>query len=88
MRLETVTAFTLLLKGAGKAATEQILKDLMKQLRNGLVDKALVMRIAAAQVRMDHLKIVFGYYIITRYCAISVYRLLFNMQPNHSRSMM
>ncbi|KAG2213412.1 hypothetical protein INT47_009085 [Mucor saturninus] len=49
LRLETVTAFTLLLKGAGKAATEQILKDLMKQLRNGLVDKALVMRIASAQ---------------------------------------
>lgn len=51
LRLETVTAFTLLLKGAGKAATEQILKDLMKQLRNGLVDKALVMRIASAQVK-------------------------------------
>lgn len=50
LRLETMTAFTLLLKGAGKAATEQILKDLMKQLRNGLVDKALVMRIASAQV--------------------------------------
>ncbi|KAG2232739.1 hypothetical protein INT48_009265 [Thamnidium elegans] len=49
LRLETVTAFTLLLKGAGKAATEQILKDLMKQLRNGLVDKALIMRIASAQ---------------------------------------
>ncbi|KAG1384801.1 hypothetical protein G6F60_002658 [Rhizopus arrhizus] len=49
LRLETVTAFTLLLKGAGKAATEQVLKDLMKQLRNGLVDKALVMRIASAQ---------------------------------------
>ncbi|KAG1462345.1 hypothetical protein G6F46_004337 [Rhizopus delemar] len=49
LRLETVTAFTLLLKGAGKAATEQVLKDLMKQLKNGLVDKALVMRIASAQ---------------------------------------
>lgn len=49
MKLETITAFTLLLKGAGKAATDQILKDLMKQLRNGLVDKALVMRVASAQ---------------------------------------
>ncbi|KAL7334523.1 hypothetical protein PS15p_200133 [Mucor circinelloides] len=49
LRLETITAFTLLLKGAGKAATDQILKDLMKQLRNGLVDKALVVRIASAQ---------------------------------------
>ncbi|KAI8641511.1 armadillo-type protein [Parasitella parasitica] len=49
MKLETITAFTLLLKGAGKAATEQILKDLMKQLRHGLVDKALVLRIASAQ---------------------------------------
>ena len=50
MKMETVTAFTLLLKGAGKAATDQILKDLMKQLRYGLVDKALVMRVASAQV--------------------------------------
>lgn len=50
MKLETITAFTLLLKGAGKAATDQILKDLMKQLRNGLADKALVMRVASAQV--------------------------------------
>ncbi|KAG1473645.1 hypothetical protein G6F56_000838 [Rhizopus delemar] len=49
LRIETVTAFTLLLKGAGKAATDQILKDLMKQLRNGLVDKALAMRVASAQ---------------------------------------
>lgn len=48
-----MTAFTLLLKGAGKAATEQVLKDLMKQLKNGLVDKALVMRIASAQVSFD-----------------------------------
>jgi hypothetical protein len=56
LRLETITAFTLLLKGAGKAATDQILKDLMKQLRHGLVDKALVMRIACAQVKKikDH----------------------------------
>ncbi|CEG80418.1 hypothetical protein RMATCC62417_14760 [Rhizopus microsporus] len=49
LRLETIAAFTLLLKGAGKAATESILKDLMKQLRHGLVDKALVMRAASAQ---------------------------------------
>ncbi|CEP08433.1 hypothetical protein [Parasitella parasitica] len=49
MKLETITAFTLLLKGAGKAATDQILKDLTKQLRQGLVDKALVIRIASAQ---------------------------------------
>lgn len=40
----------MLLKGAGKAATEPILKELAKHLRNGLVDKALVMRIACAQV--------------------------------------
>lgn len=52
LKLETITAFTLLLKGAGKAATDQILKDLMKQLRYGLVDKALVVRIASAQVRI------------------------------------
>ncbi|KAI8372010.1 armadillo-type protein [Choanephora cucurbitarum] len=49
LRLEAITAFTLLLRGAGKAATDQILRDLMKQLKNGLVDKALVMRIACAQ---------------------------------------
>ncbi|OBZ89306.1 HEAT repeat-containing protein 5B, partial [Choanephora cucurbitarum] len=49
LRLEAITAFTLLLKGAGKAATDQILRDLMKQLKSGLVDKALVMRIACAQ---------------------------------------
>lgn len=41
----------MLLKGAGKAATEPILKELAKHLRNGLVDKALVMRIACAQVK-------------------------------------
>ena len=41
----------MLLKGAGKAATEPILKELSKHLRNGLMDKALVMRIACAQVR-------------------------------------
>ncbi|KAI7879526.1 ARM repeat-containing protein [Lichtheimia hyalospora FSU 10163] len=39
----------MLLKGAGKAATEPILKELSKHLRNGLMDKALVMRIACAQ---------------------------------------
>ncbi|KAI9318532.1 armadillo-type protein [Dichotomocladium elegans] len=49
LRLEAVNAFTLLLKGAGKAATDQILKDLGKHLRNGLLDKALVMRVASAQ---------------------------------------
>lgn len=45
-----MNAFTLLLKGAGKAATEPILKDLTKHLKNGLTDRALVMRIACAQV--------------------------------------
>lgn len=43
----------MLLKGAGKAATEPILKELAKHLRNGLVDKALVMRIACAQVKKN-----------------------------------
>ncbi|KAI8149192.1 armadillo-type protein [Fennellomyces sp. T-0311] len=46
---QAVNAFTLLLKGAGKAATEPILKELTKHLKNGLVDKALVMRVACAQ---------------------------------------
>ena len=50
LRLEAVNAFTLLLKGAGKAATEPVLKELTKHLKNGLVDKALVMRVACAQV--------------------------------------
>ncbi|KAF7731917.1 hypothetical protein EC973_007748 [Apophysomyces ossiformis] len=49
LRLEAVNAFTLLLRGAGKAATEVTLKDLMKQLKHALVDKALVMRVASAQ---------------------------------------
>ncbi|KAI7854364.1 armadillo-type protein [Circinella umbellata] len=49
LRLEAVNAFTLLLKGAGKAATEPILKELTKHLKHGLVDKALVMRVACAQ---------------------------------------
>ncbi|KAI8365216.1 armadillo-type protein [Radiomyces spectabilis] len=49
LRLEAVNAFSLLLKGAGKGATESILKDLMKQLKQGLTDKALVMRVASAQ---------------------------------------
>ncbi|KAI8980927.1 armadillo-type protein [Pilobolus umbonatus] len=49
LRLETITAFTYLLKGAGKAATEQTLKELMKHLKHGLVDKALIIRIASAQ---------------------------------------
>ncbi|KAG0172348.1 hypothetical protein DFQ30_010665 [Apophysomyces sp. BC1015] len=49
LRLESVNAFTLLLKGAGKAANEPILKELTKQLKYGLADKALVMRVASAQ---------------------------------------
>lgn len=49
LRLEAINAFTLLLKGAGKGATEAILKDLTKQLKNGLADRALAMRIASAQ---------------------------------------
>ncbi|KAI8967355.1 hypothetical protein BDF20DRAFT_900626 [Mycotypha africana] len=56
MKLECFTTFALLLEGAGKAATEQTLKDLMKQLRAGLVDKALVLRIAAAQCLQAVLK--------------------------------
>ncbi|KAI7871589.1 armadillo-type protein [Spinellus fusiger] len=49
LRLEAVMAFHLLLKGAGKASTEPILKDLTKQLKNGLMDKAHAMRVASAQ---------------------------------------
>ncbi|KAI8097095.1 armadillo-type protein [Halteromyces radiatus] len=45
----TINAFTQLLKGAGKAATETSLKDWMKSLKQGLVDKALAMRISSAQ---------------------------------------
>jgi hypothetical protein len=50
MRLESLNAFTLLLKGAGKAAAEPTLKDLHKFLKAGLVDKAQVIRVASAQV--------------------------------------
>ncbi|CAM0141375.1 hypothetical protein VKS41_003918 [Umbelopsis sp. WA50703] len=49
MRLESLNAFTLLLKGAGKAAAEPTLKDLHKFLKAGLVDKAQVIRVASAQ---------------------------------------
>lgn len=50
MRLEALNAFTLLLKGAGKAATEPTLKELHKFLKTALPDKAQVIRVAAAQV--------------------------------------
>ncbi|KAI9022184.1 armadillo-type protein [Phycomyces nitens] len=46
---KAINTFTLLLKGAGKASTESILKELTKHLKNGLIDKALVMRVASAQ---------------------------------------
>ncbi|KAI8337917.1 armadillo-type protein [Chlamydoabsidia padenii] len=46
---EAINAFTQLLKGAGKAATETSLKDWMKHLKQGLVDKTLAVRIASAQ---------------------------------------
>ncbi|ORZ22294.1 armadillo-type protein [Absidia repens] len=49
LRLEAINAFTQLLKGAGKAATEGSLKDWMKHLKQGLVDKTLAVRIATAQ---------------------------------------
>lgn len=85
MKLETITAFALLLKGAGKAATDQILKDLMKQLRNGLVDKALVMRVASAQVSG---KRGFIWLIVTNVCLSirSVYKLSYNTlhKPLHN----
>jgi len=51
MRLEALNAFTLLLKGAGKAAADPTLKDLHKFLKAALPDKAQVIRVAAAQVR-------------------------------------
>lgn len=50
MRLEALNAFTLLLKGAGKAASEPTLKELHKFLKTALPDKAQVIRVAAAQV--------------------------------------
>lgn len=84
LRLETLTAFTLLLKGAGKAATEQILKDLMKQLRTGLVDKALVIRIASAQVS----RLIFRLSSPVDSLIISVYKQSSNMLPKHFLSMM
>ncbi|CAO3620701.1 unnamed protein product [Cunninghamella echinulata] len=49
LRLEAINAFTEVLKGAGKAATESSLKDWIKVLKQNLVDKALAMRIASAQ---------------------------------------
>jgi hypothetical protein len=51
LRLEAINAFTQLLKGAGKAATDGSLKDWMKHLKQGLVDKTLAVRIASAQVQ-------------------------------------
>lgn len=50
MRLEALNAFTLLLNGAGKAATDTTLKELHKFLKAALPDKAQVIRVAAAQV--------------------------------------
>lgn len=51
MRLESLNALTLLLRGAGKAAGDPTLKELHKFLKIGLVDKAQVIRVASAQVR-------------------------------------
>lgn len=49
MRLESLNALTLLLRGAGKAAGDPTLKELHKFLKIGLVDKAQVIRVASAQ---------------------------------------
>lgn len=44
IRLEAINTITRALEGAAKGATELIVKDIMKQLRTGLNDKALIIR--------------------------------------------
>ncbi|RUP46507.1 armadillo-type protein [Jimgerdemannia flammicorona] len=49
MRLETINSLTMLFKGAGKAASDQTIKDVGKQLKAGLTDKAMVIRVASTE---------------------------------------
>ena len=50
VRLEAIYTINRSLEGAGKGATESVVKDIMKQMRSGLNDKALIIKVASVQV--------------------------------------
>lgn len=50
MRLETINSLTMLFRGAGKAASDQVIKEVVKQLRVGLADKAMIIKVTSAEV--------------------------------------
>ncbi|CAI2166927.1 889_t:CDS:10 [Funneliformis geosporum] len=49
VRLEAIYTISKSLEGAGKGATESIIKDIMKQMKSGLGDKALIIKVASVQ---------------------------------------
>ncbi|RIA85835.1 armadillo-type protein [Glomus cerebriforme] len=49
VRLEAIYTINRSLEGAGKGTTESIVKDIMKQMRSGLGDKALIIKVASVQ---------------------------------------
>ena len=50
VRLKAIYTINRSLEGAGKGTTEPIVKDIMKQMRSGLSDKALIIKVASVQV--------------------------------------
>ncbi|RGB29005.1 armadillo-type protein [Rhizophagus diaphanus] len=49
VRLEAIYTINRSLEGASKGVTESIVKDIMKQMRSGLNDKALIIKVASVQ---------------------------------------
>ena len=50
IRYETLVSLARTLRGAGRAATEPMIKELLKYARNGLNDKYIIIKSASAQV--------------------------------------
>ncbi|KAL1916261.1 uncharacterized protein VTP21DRAFT_5878 [Calcarisporiella thermophila] len=48
-RVETFNSLAMVLRGAGKAANDAILKDVIKVIKANLTDKALIIRVASAE---------------------------------------
>jgi hypothetical protein len=50
VRLEAIYTINRSLEGGSKGVTESIIKDIMKQMRSGLNDKAMIIKVASVQV--------------------------------------
>ncbi|CAJ0753037.1 4936_t:CDS:10 [Entrophospora sp. SA101] len=66
IRLEATYTITRSFEGASKAATEGLIKDIMKQLKASLNDKALIIRVAAIECMHTMAKLTNQKYPITK----------------------